>query len=60
MNHKSLLILIAVFSFIVACKKEADQPPPIPPTSEPLTVAAAKPGDTLYIKGTSNVAAHIY
>jgi hypothetical protein len=61
MNHKPLLLLLALLSLIVSCKKDADQPPPpVPPVSEPLTVAATKPGDTLYIKGEnfSEVAAN--
>lgn len=51
MNHKPLLIFIISLSLFAACKKDEAGPPPPPPTTEPLTIAAAKPGDTLFIKG---------
>lgn len=52
MKPKLLLIFISVISLLTACKKDADAPPqPDPPVTEPLTVAAVKPGDTLFIKG---------
>lgn len=34
-----------------SCKKGDDGPTIDPPVTEPLSIAAAKPGDTLYIKG---------
>src|SRR5688572_12636503 len=52
MKPKLLLIFISAISLLTACKKDADAPPqPDPPVTEPLTIAAAKPGDTLFIKG---------
>jgi hypothetical protein len=53
MNLKPVLIVLSVVSFISACNKNDSQPVPDPPTSEPLAIAAAKPGDTLYVKGAN-------
>lgn len=50
MNHKPLLTLLALLFIFAACKKDSGTSGP-PPASEPLNIAAAKPGDTLYIKG---------
>ncbi|MBO9563845.1 MAG: IPT/TIG domain-containing protein [Niastella sp.] len=51
MNRKPLLIFLISLSLFAACKKDEAGPPPPPPTTEPLAIAAAKPGDTLFIKG---------
>jgi hypothetical protein len=51
MNRKTLFIFIISLSLFAACKKDEAGPPPLPPTTEPLAIAAAKPGDTLFIKG---------
>jgi len=54
MKHKPLVLFIGAVLFFAACKKDSDSPvTPDPPVTEPLTVAAAKPGDTVIIKGSN-------
>lgn len=54
MKHKPLVLFIGSLLFFAACKKDSDPTiTPDPPVTEPLTVAAAKPGDTVIIKGTN-------
>lgn len=54
MKHKPLVLFIGAVLFFAACKKDSDSPAKQePPVTEPLTVAAAKPGDTLIIKGSN-------
>lgn len=48
-NQKPLVIFLSALLFFAACKKDSDSAPG--PTTEPLTVAAAKPGDLIIIKG---------
>src|SRR5690349_3447033 len=52
MKHKSLALFVGALLFFSACKKDSDKTYE-PPVTEPLTVAAAKPGDTLIIKGSN-------
>ncbi|HEY8894903.1 MAG TPA: IPT/TIG domain-containing protein [Niastella sp.] len=54
MKHKPLVLFIGAVLFFAACKKDSDSPVKSePPVTEPLTVAAAKPGDTVIIKGSN-------
>jgi hypothetical protein len=54
MKHKPLILFIGAALLFAACKKDSDPSPTVePPVSEPLTVAAAKPGDTVVIKGSN-------
>jgi hypothetical protein len=54
MQHKPLTLFIGALLFFAACKKDSDPTvTPDPPVTEPLTAAAAKPGDTLVIKGSN-------
>jgi hypothetical protein len=54
MKHKPLTLFISAVLLFAACKKDSDSNETIePPASEPLTVVAAKPGDTLVIKGSN-------
>ena len=54
MKHKPLVLFIGAVLFFAACKKDSDTPvTPDLPVTEPLTVAAAKPGDTVIIKGSN-------
>lgn len=48
--NRSLIILSSLFVF-AACQKDSVDPLPPSPVTEPLTIAAAKAGDTVYIKG---------
>lgn len=48
--NRSLIILSTLFVF-AACQKDSDDPPAPSPVTEPLTIVAAKAGDTVYIKG---------
>jgi hypothetical protein len=52
MKHKSLALFVGALLFFSACKKDADNSSE-PPVTEPLSVAAAKPGDTIVVKGTN-------
>lgn len=52
MKHKSLALFVGALLFFAACKKDSDKTYE-PPVTEPLTAAAAKPGDTLIIKGSN-------
>lgn len=51
MNRKTLLLALCALSLLAACQKDSDSTPPAPPVTEPLAIAAAKPGDTVFIKG---------
>lgn len=54
MKHSPLIMLIGAVLFFAACKKDSDPTvTPDPPVTEPLTAAAAKPGDTLIIRGSN-------
>lgn len=54
MKHGPLTLFIGALLFFAACKKDSDPAvTPDPPVTEPLTAAAAKPGDTLIIKGSN-------
>lgn len=59
-NKKPLTIFLSALLLFAACKKDADNPTSETPVTEPLSVAAAKPGDTIIIKGQnfSEVAAN--
>jgi hypothetical protein len=48
--HKPLVIFLSLIVIFSACTKDADKTYE-PPVTEPLTAAAAKPGDTLIIRG---------
>jgi hypothetical protein len=53
-KHNPLTLFIGAVLFFAACKKDSDSKITYePPVSEPLTVVAAKPGDTLVIKGSN-------
>lgn len=52
MKHKSLALFVGALLFFAACKKDDDKTYEAPVT-EPLAAAAAKPGDTLIIKGSN-------
>ena len=49
-KQKLLAIFLSALVFLAACKKDSDSSSE-PPVTEPLAQAAAKPGDTLVIKG---------
>lgn len=54
MKHGPLTLFIGALLFFAACKKDSDPiVTPDPPVTEPLTAAAAKPGDTLIIRGSN-------
>jgi hypothetical protein len=51
---KNVALFLGALLFFAACKKDSDPIiTPDPPVTEPLTAAAAKPGDTLIIKGVN-------
>jgi hypothetical protein len=51
LKHKSLAVIVGGLLVFSACKKDSDSNSGPAPVTEPLTVAAAKPADTLSIKG---------
>jgi hypothetical protein len=54
MKHSPLTLFIGALLFFAACKKDSDPTiTPDPPVTEPLTATAAKPGDTLIIRGSN-------
>jgi hypothetical protein len=50
-NQNLLVLFLSALLLFAACKKDSDSPATEPPATEPLSVAAAKPGDTIIIKG---------
>jgi hypothetical protein len=59
-NSKLPVLFLSAVLVFAACKKDSDNPATEPPVTEPLSMAAAKPGDTIIITGEnfSEVAAN--
>ena len=50
-SKRTLAILFSALVLLAACKKDSDSH--VPPVTEPLSVVAAKAGDTIRIQGTN-------